>query len=65
MAVKVGKENIMNDTIPPNKEAVEYIEVHINSWVEVGPGKDWQIVRSSVNRSLSMLCIRKSYVLSF
>lgn len=31
MVMKVGKENKMNDTMPPNKEAVEYIEVQINS----------------------------------
>lgn len=31
---------------PPMKDDVAYMEIAVRSWVEVGPGRDWHIVRS-------------------
>jgi len=56
MATKAGNENKINPATPPQNEAVAYIDIAVSIWVEVGPGMDWQIVSSSTNFSLFMLC---------
>lgn len=49
MTMKVGSENIRKAVNPPQNDVVAYIAMHMSSWVEVGPGIDWQMVMSSVN----------------
>lgn len=44
--MKAGSENTRKAANPPQNEAVAYIEIAVNNWVDVGPGNDWQIVRS-------------------
>lgn len=46
MAMKAGREKRVKATTPPRKEEVAYMEIAVRSWVDVGPGRDWQIVRS-------------------
>lgn len=53
--IKVGSEKIIKANNPPNQENVEYIDKAIISWVDVGPGKDWQRVSSYVNFSFEIL----------
>lgn len=55
MAINAGKENIKKASIPPVNDDVAYIEIAVSSWVDVGPGKDWQMVSSSTNFSSLML----------
>jgi hypothetical protein len=38
--MKAGNEKRIKAASPPQKEAVAYIEMAVNSWVEVGPGID-------------------------
>ena len=49
MAMKAGRENMKNAMNPPKNEAVAYIEIAVSSCVDVGPGKDWQMVSNSRN----------------
>lgn len=49
MAMNAGSENSMNATNPPRNDEVAYIEIAVRSWVDVGPGRDWQIVSNSTN----------------
>ena len=44
--MKAGREKRVKAIKPPRKDEVEYMEIAVRSWVEVGPGRDWQIVRS-------------------
>ena len=55
MTIKVGSENMIKANNPPSHENVEYIDKAIISWVDVGPGKDWQRVSNYVNFSLDIL----------
>ena len=52
---KVGDENMRKAINPPIQENVEYIDREITSWVDVGPGKDWQRVNNYINLSLDIL----------
>lgn len=49
MAMNAGSEKSMNATNPPRNDEVAYIEIAVRSWVDVGPGRDWQIVSNSTN----------------
>lgn len=53
--MNAGSENSMNATNPPRNDEVAYIEIAVRSWVDVGPGRDWQIVSNSTNFQSFML----------
>ena len=55
MAMKVGPEKSKNAASPPQNDLVAYIEIAVSSWVDVGPGNDWQMLISSKNFSSVML----------
>lgn len=55
--MNAGRENIKNAKNPPQNDAVAYIEIAVNNCVDVGPGNDWQIVRSSTNFYSLILCL--------
>ena len=46
MAMNAGREKRTKAMKPPMKDDVAYMEIAVRSWVEVGPGRDWHIVRS-------------------
>lgn len=64
MAINAGSEKSTKPIKPPIKDAVVYIEIAVNSWVEVGPGIDWHIVSSSTNLS-SFILYYDDFTISF